>query len=129
MMDLTTPALLFSAISLLLLAYTSRFLTLAQIIRSLHERRMDDPEPSSSLTGQIHNLRLRLKIIKYMQVLGVLSFLLCTLSMFCLFIDQQTLGIWTFGASLLLLASSLVLSLIEVSISTEALKLHLDSVG
>ena len=128
-MDLTTPALLFSAISLLLLAYTSRFLTLAQIIRGLHERRMGDPEPSLALTGQIRNLRIRLKIIKYMQVLGVLSFLLCTLSMFCLFIDQQTLGMWTFGASLLLLASSLILSLIEVSISTEALKLHLDSVG
>lgn len=130
-MDLTTPALLFPAISLLLLAYTSRFLTLAQIIRSLKERQLEEHSIAlvKPLTGQIQNLRKRLLLIKNMQVLGVLSFILCTFSMFFLFVAFTTAGIWTFGLSLLLLAASLLLSLYEVAISTDALNIHLDEVG
>jgi hypothetical protein len=37
-LSLTTPALLFSAISLLLLAYTNRFLAYASVVRNLHAR-------------------------------------------------------------------------------------------
>jgi Protein of unknown function (DUF2721). len=43
--NLTTPALLFPAISLLLLAYTSRFLALAALMRELHVRYKTQPDP------------------------------------------------------------------------------------
>ena len=78
-MDLTTPALLFPAISLLLLAYTNRFLAIATIIRQLHKMYLDNPK--SILEGQIKNLRTRLFLIRSMQFFGVLSFFLCVLSM------------------------------------------------
>ena len=83
---LTTPALLFPTVSLLMLAYTNRFLTLAQIIRNLHARYQD--EDDENLLGQITNLRYRVYLIRNMQIAGVLSLLFCVVSMFALFIPE-----------------------------------------
>jgi hypothetical protein len=117
-MDLTTPALLFPAISLLLLAYTNRFLTLAQVIRQLHA----SPERASSLVvRQIPGLKRRISLIQYMQSFGVLSFLFCALSMLALFMERTAAGKVLFGVSIISLALSLLLSLWEVLISTNAL--------
>lgn len=122
-MDLTTPALLFPAISLLLLAYTSRFLAVASVTRSLHS----DWREAKELTAeqQLESLRRRLQLIQAMQLLGVVSFGMCTLSMFLLLVEQQVVGRVVFGASLLTLLGSLVLSLKEVALSNEALKIQL----
>ncbi|WP_303786295.1 DUF2721 domain-containing protein [Azovibrio restrictus] len=117
-MELTTPALLFPAISLLLLAYTNRFLSLAQVIRQLHA---SEDRQAPVVRRQIPGLKRRIVLIQYMQGFGVLSFLLCALSMFALFIHGQTPGKVLFGTSILALAVSLVLSLVEVLISTNAL--------
>lgn len=117
-MDLTTPALLFPAISLLLLAYTNRFLSLAQVIRQLHAS-ADRQAPV--VRRQIAGLKRRIGLIQYMQGFGVLSFLLCALSMFAVFIEAIPAGQILFGISIVVLAVSLVLSLVEVLISTNAL--------
>jgi hypothetical protein len=117
-MDITTPALLFPAISLLLLAYTNRFLTLAQVIRQLHA----SPERGSALVRrQIPGLKRRIGLIRYMQSFGVLSFLFCALSMLALFMGREATGKVLFGISIVSLAFSLLLSLWEVLISTNAL--------
>ncbi|ENO90683.1 hypothetical protein C666_00615 [Thauera linaloolentis 47Lol = DSM 12138] len=120
MMNLTTPALLFPAISLLLLAYTNRFLTLAQIIRQLNA---STDRGAALVQRQLPGLKRRILLTKYMQGFGVLSFLLCALSMFALFLQAELPGKLLFGASILTLALSLVLSLVEVLLSTEALSL------
>ena len=121
--NLTTPALLFPAISLLLLAYTNRFLTLAALIRDLHARYKANPE--DVLHGQIANLWYRVRLIKYMQALGVGSILLCTVSMFALLAGWQSAGTIIFGLSLVLMAFSLALSLREILVSVDALDLRL----
>jgi hypothetical protein len=126
-MSLTTPALLFPAISLLLLAYTNRFLTLATVIRQLHPG--EGKAPSVLALRQISGLRYRVKLIRHMQSFGVLSFLVCALSMFAIFLDSHVLGKVLFGASLTCLAISLVLSLIEVLLSTNALDVVLDDMA
>lgn len=123
----TTPGLLFPAISLLLLAYTNRFVTLTGVIRQLGER--SKQENSDLVLLQVENLRLRLKVIQWMQALGVLSFLFCTLSMFALFLSAVFTGQVLFGASLLLLSLSLLCSLYEVRISTRAIKLEIARLG
>jgi len=120
---LTTPALLFSAISLIMLAYTNRFLSYATLIRSLHER--FKANPNEVLHGQIDNLRKRLYLTKNMQILGVTSLFLCVFTMFLIFVGSQVLAIWTFGAALLLLIASLGVSIHEIQISVKALNLHL----
>ncbi len=121
--NLTTPALLFPAISLLLLAYTNRFLTLATLIRTLHAKYKEDPH--DKILGQIKNLRKRVILIRNMQAFGVMSLLLCVVCMFLLFANEQIAGRYTFGVSLILLIVSLALSAYEIQISVKALKLQL----
>ncbi len=117
-LSLTTPALLFPAISLLLLAYTNRFLTLASLIRELYARYRTQHDPK--IKGQLANLRYRIVIIRNMQICGVASFLGCVLTMIALFAGQVLLGKWIFGISLVLLLVSLALSLRELQVSIDA---------
>ncbi len=124
MITLTTPALLFPAISLLLLAYTNRFLAIASLIRQLHGKYNENPE-KGVIVGQIQNLRKRLFLIRWMQVAGVSSFFLCVLSMIFIFQDAPIAGGYIFGGSLLLLLISLGIMLKELNISTYALELEL----
>lgn len=125
-MSLTTPALLFPAISLLLLAYTNRFLVLAQLIRKLAEQQRDSPQALAA--RQILSIRKRISLAKRMQLAGVLSFLLCTLSMFALFLEFMLPGMWLFGASLVSLSVSLLYSLWEILLSTDALSVQLSDI-
>jgi len=122
-LTLTTPALLFPAISLLLLAYTNRFLTLAALTRELYGRYRSQPE--ARIAGQLRNLRYRIGIIRRMQTFGVASFFGCVLSMFTLFAGYAEVGKWIFGLSLLLLLASLGLSLREIHVSIDALTLQI----
>src|SRR5512147_3125927 len=121
--SLTTPALLFPAISLLLLAYTNRFLTIATIIRNLHDRYRS--EANENLLGQIANLRYRIYLIRNMQIAGVLSLLFCVISMFALFAGWIAAGQWSFAIALILMIISMVISLRELQISVGALDLLL----
>ena len=121
--NLTTPALLFPAISLLLLAYTNRFLTLASLIRDLHARYKK--EQDVLIIGQIANLRYRVHLIRDMQAFGVAALLLCVVSMFVLFAGLVDASKYIFGISLLLMMASLGLSLREIQVSVDALSLRL----
>lgn len=125
-LPLSTPSLLFPAISLLMLAYTNRFLGLASVVRSLHAAWSTNHEPV--LLAQIHSLKQRIKIIKFMQTFGVLSIMMCVVSMTLLFFGFQVGGQITFGVSLLLMLASLGLSLWEVQLSGRALDLLLSGV-
>jgi hypothetical protein len=122
-LNIETPALLFSATSLILLAYTNRFLTIAQIVRSL--KKTYDEKENKSILLEIKNLNLRLTLIRYMQMFGVLCLFLSVFAMLLLFLEQQLSGIYLFGLSLLCLLISLGISFWEISISVNALRLHL----
>jgi glucose uptake protein GlcU len=122
-LTLTTPALLFSAISLILLAYTNRFLAYASVVRNLHAQFKKDP--TRLLLGQINNLRKRLQLTRSMQILGISSLLLCVLCMFLIYVEWQTTAEVIFGIALVLLITSLALSVREIQISVRALDLHL----
>lgn len=119
----TTPALLFPAISLLMLAYTNRFLTLANLIRELHRSYKANPE--EIIMAQLGNLRYRVSLIRNMQIYGVASFFASVVCMLVLFAGLETLGRWIFGGSLILLMVSLGYSLREVLVSVDALNFRL----
>ena len=123
-MTLTTPALLFPAISLLLLAYTNRFLALASLIRTLYDRYKAKPE--QKIQAQIDNLRYRVGLIRNMQAFGISSLFLCILCMFVLFIGLIDIGQSLFAISLLLLLISLGISLREIQVSGRALRFQLE---
>jgi hypothetical protein len=122
-LTLTTPALLFSAISLLLLAYTNRFLAYATVVRNLHKHYKENPDVI--IVGQIQNLRKRLVLTRTMQLLGIGSLLLCVLCMFLVYIELQLVGEIIFGIALVMLIISLAISVREIQISVKALDLHL----
>lgn len=123
---LATPALLFSAISLLLLAFTNRFLALASLVRSLHTQYKE--KPNELLFGQIRNLRRRLLLIRNMQIYGISSLLLCVLSMFLIYIQTTRVAEIVFGIALVVMIISLSLSIKEIQISVHALNLHLSDI-
>ena len=125
-LGLTTPALLFPAISLLMLAYTNRFLTLANLIRELHARYTAHPD--QILLWQLRSLRYRVLLIKHMQGFGVASLLLCVVDMFVLFMNWQDLGKVIFAIALLLMTVSLTLSLREIQVSVDALNMRLSDI-
>jgi hypothetical protein len=115
----TTPALLFPTVSLLMLAYTNRFLSLATVIRNLHDRYK--AENNGNLLKQIANLRYRIILIRDMQIFGLLSLLFCVVSMFALFAGWIMAGQWSFAIALILMIVSMVISLRELQISVGAL--------
>lgn len=125
-MELSTPALLFPAISLLLLAYTNRFMGLASVIRGLHQQINETNK--ELIARQIVSLRLRIKLIIWMQVLGVLSISFCVAAMFFLFVESVQLGQMTFIISLVMMMSSLSVSLYELIISGQALNIELEDI-
>lgn len=122
-LQVETPALLFSATSLILLAYTNRFLTVATIVRGL--KKVYKEKENNMILLEIKNLNLRLTLIRFMQMAGVLSLFLSVFTMLMLFLNYQLMGIYLFGFSLLALLLSLALCFWEINISVDALRLHL----
>lgn len=121
--DISTPALLFPAISLLMLAYTNRFLGLASVIRQLHKTHVEAPK--AIYLQEFGSLRKRLRLIRDMQSWGVMSLIFCTTCMFVLFRGYTHVGEALFGASILCMLTSLGISLVEIRMSIIALDLHL----
>ena len=122
-LTLTTPALLFSAVSLILLAYTNRFLSYAQLVRQLRDRYMENP--SDITEAQIENLRKRLNLTRRMQGLGIASLFFCVVSMFLIYIGLQLFSAYVFGLALTLLIASLGVSFREIQIYTRSLEIYL----
>lgn len=122
-----TPAVLFPAISLLMLAYTNRFLALANLIRKLHEE-YQQGKNEKVILAQIVSLKRRLNYVRWMQGLGVFSFLICVSTMYCIYIGWQRFANGLFALSLISLSISLVFSLIEIIQSTRALEVELSDI-
>ena len=125
-LEVSTPALLFPAISLLFLSYTNRFLHLSALIRSLHTDWL--ARGDELLRDQINNLRRRLTLIRAMQLFGAVSLLLCVISMLCVVSGHQLVAMGSFAVALGLMALSLGCLVYEVWISGGALRILLNAV-
>ena len=125
--NINTPALLFPAITLLMLAYTNRFLSLATLVRKLHDE-YNRGEKEKHILLQIKNIRTRLNLIRDMQSFGVISFLCCVLCMYTIFRGWTLAAHWIFATSLICLLVSIVLSLLEIQKSTKALEVELSDI-
>jgi len=123
-LSITTPALLFPAISLMMLAYTNRFLAIANLIRNLHAKYKQYPDEKHIIT-QIKSLRTRIRLIRSMQAMAVMSFLFCVICMFTIFKGWTNASFIVFGVSLVCFMVSLVTSLVEITLSMRALEVEL----
>ena len=122
-LEISTPALLFPAVSLLFLSYTNRFLHLAALVRTLHGEW--ERERMESARVQIENLKKRLFLIRWMQLLGAVSLLLCVISMIAILLDYQGTANTTFFVAVVMMSFSLASLIVEVLISGGALKILL----
>jgi hypothetical protein len=123
-LSVNIPALLFPAISLIMLAYTNRFLALSNRVRVLHDKYLQQ-EKGSLIFGQIKNLKYRIILIQRMQTYGVATLLLSILCMFFIFIEFQAIAKIIFALSLVTFSISIFLSLVEIRLSTKAIELEL----
>jgi hypothetical protein len=123
-LSINTPALLFPAISLIMLAYTNRFLALANLVRNLHAK-YTDASKDPVIHNQIKTLRYRLRLIKNMQAFGICSFITCIVCMFFVYINKELTAEILFAISMLFFIASLFLSLLEIILSTKALEYEL----
>jgi len=126
MITITTPGLLFPALSLLMLAFTNRFLALAALVRSLSSKY--EEKPNSKTMTQIFQLSKRLKLIRNMQALGTFSLLLCTICIFFIFFELEMYAVYAFVASLITMALALIISLQEIIISVNSIKVELSDI-
>lgn len=122
---LTTPALVFSTISLLMLAYTNRFSAIASLIRSLHDEIEEKGKDNIVISSQIKSLKCRVKLIRNMQFLAIIALFFCVFSMFLLFFEKSLAGEIVFAVALVLLMISLIISAIEINMSVHALNIQL----
>lgn len=126
-LNLITPTFLFSAVSLILLAYTNRFLSYAQLVRTLKDKYTESQDQVTA--AQIKNLRKRLYLTRNMQIFGIASLFFCVISMFLIYIDYNMIAAYVFGLGLLLLIISLGTCIYEIVISVKALELYLDDMS
>lgn len=126
--SINTPALLFPAISLVMLAYTNRFLALSNRVRSLHDKYVENQTNNKTIHAQIKSIRYRLKLIKHMQTLGVITFIACIFCIFFVYINAMLAANIFFAISLIAFTISLIISLIEVQLSNKAIELQLSDI-
>lgn len=125
-LTMTTPAILFPAISLFFLAYTSRFQDIARLVRELHGH--PQKEESEATIYQIKNLIKRLVLIRNMQIMAEVSFLLCVITIFLVYNGVKLWACWIFAASLLILIASISLSIYEIHLSIGAISIALNDI-
>lgn len=126
-LTLTSPAVLFPAISLLFLAFTNRSLHLSALVRKLHSDWLLGHEPS--LRAQVENLRQRIELIRWCQAVGIVSLLGCLASMLSLIAAREQFSLWLFTFSVVTMAISLLLALWEVLLSGGALNIYLNEMA
>jgi len=123
-LSVNIPDLFFPAISLIMLAYTNRFLALSNRVRALHDE-YKKQQDRLIIFRQIKNLKYRIKLIQRMQTYGVAALLLSLLSMFFIFIQFQYIAKCIFAVSLIAFSISIFFSLVEIRLSTKAIELEL----
>ena len=124
-LSLTTPSITFSAISLIMLAYTNRFLACAQVVRSLKAE--FDKNPTPITRRQIDSLTKRIYLTRSMQVYGIISLIMCVACTIFIYFGLNLVAEVLFVLSIITLIVSLSFSVKEVFISVKALEYHLDT--
>ena len=124
-LSLSTPAILFSTAALFMLGFTNRFTATAKVIRDLHALYGEATVNKIIIVEQIRTLQFRVRLIRNMQFLGVMSLFVSILCMIAIYAEWQTIAGWMFGSALFLQAAALAVSVYEISLSIEALKIEL----
>lgn len=120
---ISTPALVFPALSVLMLAYTNRFIAISKRVRSLHAEHKN--KPHRNLRDQIKSLHRRLRFIRNMQFFAITGFLINMVSIFMILVGLAKVATVLFGLSLICIIASLIISIMEINMSVQAMTIEL----
>ncbi len=123
MLDISTPALVFPALSVLMLAYTNRFIAISKRVRALHAEHQR--KPSANLLEQIKLLRKRMLYIRNMQIGALTGFSSNILSIAFIFFGLDQVALIFFGLGLILVFVSLIICIVEIYLSVHAMRILL----
>ena len=126
--DFTVTALMFPTIPLLMSVYANRFHTLSALIRKIHDEYVWEKHIPPEWEKQLINLNRRVKLLKYTITVTSFGFLFNMLTVFALYLNRMFEARIIFGSCCLAMIISIIFFIIEIQISTKALKLHLSDV-
>src|SRR5512141_2422107 len=121
-LSISIPALIFPAISLLFISYTTRFLGLTSVARAMLREHLADPQPHWEV--QLRSLRHRLHLIRRMQLLGLASIILAALSMGAIANGFPLTGQVFFVGALAGFVGSLGFCVHEIRLSIDAIEVE-----
>ena len=128
--QLTYAAFLFPAIPLMMISFGNRYTSLSKLIRKIHDEFINkkispNDKSASRYFAQIHILNKRLRYVKLMQFFSGISFFLNLLTILVgiYFLD---ISLILFITALFFFALAICVFLIEINISTKALRTHLE---
>ena len=124
-LTLTAVGLLFPTISVVLLAQTNRFMSLASVARDLVARYRSGPNPS--IRNQVVSLQQRIWLVRWTQGFGVLALLINSCSAFSLFLESLSMARNLFVAAMCCMVLSLLISLREIQLSVRAIDIELNT--
>ena len=126
--DFTVTALMFPTIPLLMSVYANRFHTLSTLIRKIRDEYVWGKPIPLEWKKQLINLNGRAKLLKYTIMVASFGFLFNMLTVFALYLNRIFEARIIFGSCCLAMIISIIFFIIEIQISTKALKLHLSDV-
>ena len=124
------PAALFPAIPLMMISFGNRYMSMASLIRKIHDELMHkkltkkDKETNRYLK-QIDILKKRLRLNKATSTLASIAFIANLIAMYFVYINDMFMFATMFVGSLIAFGISLILYIIELQLSTTALDTHL----
>lgn len=124
-LTLTAVGLLFPTISVVLLAQTNRFMSLASVARDLVARYRIDPDPT--VRDQVLSLQQRIWLVRWTQGAGVLALLINSSSAFSLFLGGLATARCLFVMAMCCMVVGLLISLREIQLSVRAIDIELDT--
>ena len=123
--DYTVTALMFPAIPLIMGVYSNRFHTLSNLIRKIHDEHVFEKHTPPEWKNQLINLNDRIGVLKLTIMFSAFGFLFNMLTVFGLYLEELFIARIIFGSCCLSMMISIIFFIIEIQISTKALKLHL----
>ena len=127
--NLTYAAFLFPAIPLMMLTFGNRWIAISKLIRQMHrdliDKRKQQSKSAPKYVVQIQILSLRLKYVKFMQLFSGMAFIINLLTILFGMVES-IIAPYLFAMALLLFATALFIFLVEINLSSHALRTHLE---
>ncbi len=124
---ITTPALLFPAIAILMLGYVNRYIGAASVIRAI-TKDYSTGHRRVQVVEQLQIMQKRIGLFRYMLEIGAFALAMACLSMFLIFVDKQQAGNLVFGLSLVAMITSTLVSFYETVLSNQSLNIEINDV-